>query len=211
MKHLLPVFCFLSSVLCGPATELADLGQGLGYLRVHVPADAGKAGAADGALVLDLRYADADEAFAADLKAALAARPVNAPLFILVSPATPAVLASVILQSPALTLGIAGALPAPQIVVKTDAANDRHAYDAFEAGTPVDTLITGKVKKERFDEATLVEEFKNGNPDAAPPPGPDPTAPKAGGEPAKPVPLTDRVLQRAVHLHQALLALKVRP
>ncbi|MDI1334662.1 MAG: hypothetical protein PSU94_00630 [Lacunisphaera sp.] len=210
MKPLLSVLCLLSSVLCAGATELTDLGQGLGYLRVHALADSVKAAAAPGALVLDLRHASADDAAAAALKTALASRPAAAALFILVSPVTPPVLALIARESSALTLGIAGAQPAPKIVVQTDAATDRRAYEAFEAGIPVDQLISGKIEKERFDEATLVQEFKNGNPDAEIPPAPDPTAPKPEGAPEKPAALTDRVLQRTVHLHHALLALKQR-
>ena len=140
------------------------------------------------------------------------ATPATAPLFILVSPATPAAVAQALADSagPAYMLGIAGSRPAPTVVVKTDAATDRRAYDAFDAGTPVDALISGKIDKEHFDEAELVKEFKNGNPDAEPPALPDPTATKADGTPEKPAPLTDRVLQRAVHLQHALLALRRR-
>ncbi|MBI2497904.1 MAG: hypothetical protein HYV75_08350, partial [Opitutae bacterium] len=162
------------------------------------------------ALVLDLRYTTAGGASAAELQSALATRPANAPLFILLSPSTPPALLALSRQSPALTLGPAGTEPAPKVVVKTDAASDRRAYDALEAGAALDTLITGKIDKERFDEATLVEEFSHGNPDAMPPTPPDPTTPKADGAPDKPAVLTDRVLQRAVHLHRALLALKLR-
>lgn len=205
VSRLVLLLAALGSV---PAAELADLGQGLAYLRVHSLADSVKAAGAPAALVLDLRYATTDDAATAALQAALARRPASSPLFILVSPATPATLAPVISQSPALTLGLAGSQPAPKVVVRTDAATDRQAYDALEAGTPVDQLISGKIEKERFDEATLVEEFKNGNPDAAPPPAPDPTVPKPDGAPEKPAVLTDRVLQRAVHLHRALLALR---
>jgi len=211
--RLFSVLCLLSSV---SATELTDLGSGLSYLRVHSPADSVKATAAGGALVLDLRYTTADETSAAELKSALAARPANAPLFILVSPDTPPVLIPLVHQLPALTLGIAGAKPTPRVVVKAEAAADRAAYAALEAGTALTTLVSGKVEKERYDEASLVEEFKNGNLDAQPPPAPDPTAPapdkaaepKASGDPAKPAVPTDRVLQRAVHLHRALLALR---
>jgi hypothetical protein len=162
--------------------------------------------------VLDLRYATAGDESSAALKTALAGRSPNTPLFILVSPATPSGLGPVISASPALTLGTAGSLPAPKVVVQTDATTDRRAYDALDAGTELAKLISGKIEKERFDEATLVQEFKNGNPDAAPIPPPDPTAPKPAGAAEKepPVPPVDRVLQRAVHLHQALLALKPR-
>lgn len=209
---LFSVLCLLSS-----ATELTDLGTGLSYLRIHSVAESEaalrKAGPGAGALVLDLRYATAGEESAALLRTALADRPAAAPLFILVSPATPAALGPVITAARAVTLGLASSTPAPKVAVQTDAAADRKAYDALGAGTPLDKLITGKIEKERFDEASLVHEFKNGNPDAAPKPAPDPTAPKPAGEAAKEapaVPPTDRVLQRAVHLHRALLALKAR-
>ncbi len=210
MKRLLLFLCLLSTGLCPRlhATGLTDLGQGLSYLRVHSPADPVKAAATSGALVLDLRYAAADDASAAALTTALASRPAGVPLLILVSPVTPPVLVPVIRQSPALTLGAPGSAPAPKVVVQTDAATDRRAYDAFEAGTPVDKLISGKIEKERFDEATLVQEFKDGNPDAAPPVPPDPTVPRAEAAAAPPAPLIDRVLQRAVHLHRALAALR---
>jgi len=206
---LFSVLCLLSS-----GTELTDLGQGLSYLRIHSIADSEvalrKAVPGAGALVLDLRYATANDASAAALKSALAGRSANVPLFILVSPATPPVLGPVISASPALTLGAGGSLPAPKIVVQTDATADRRAYDALDAGTALAQLISGKVEKERFDEATLVQEFKHGNPDAMPPPTPDPTIAPPADAAEKPVTLIDRVLQRAVHLHRALLALKPR-
>ena len=217
------------------ATELTDLGQGLGYLRIHSAADSEQAlrsavpGA--GALVLDLRYATGDEASADALRAGLAAHTApNAPVFILVGPATPAAFATALARSASsvFTLGIAGSQPAPKVIVKTDAASDRRAYDALESGTPVGTIISGKVDKERFDEATLMEEFKNGNPDTdlpgdrpgqtpagqqtgtVSPDAPDPAETKTAGAEAKPTPPVDRVLQRAVHLHRAMLALKPR-
>ncbi len=214
MKRLILLFsviCLLSS-----ATELTDLGQGLSYLRIHSVADSEvalrKAVPGAGALVLDLRYATAGDDSPAVLQTALAGRSPNTPLFILVSPATPPGLGAVISASPALTLGASGSLPVPKVVVQTDATADRQAYDALDAGTPLAKLISGRIEKERFDEATLVQEFKNGNPDAAPLPPPDPTAPKPAGATEKepPAPLVDRVLQRAVHLHRALLALKPR-
>ncbi|HKB56286.1 MAG TPA: hypothetical protein VKC51_01740, partial [Lacunisphaera sp.] len=121
---------------------------------------------------------------------------------------TPAAIIATVAQSSALTLGASGSLPAPKVIVQADAATDRRAYDALETGTPLATLISGKIEKERFDEATLVKEFKNGNPDAEPPPLPDPAAPKLATALGKTVPLIDGVLQRAVHLHRALLALR---
>jgi hypothetical protein len=246
MKRLLSVICLLSSVLCSLSSgaELTDLGQGLSYLRIHSVGDSEsvlrKAVPGAGALVLDLRYATADETAAATLKSALASRSSGALLLVLVSPATPAALTPVITAPPALTLGAPGSVPAPKIIVRTDAAVDRKAYDALDAGTELSKLVTGKIEKDRFDEATLVKEFKNDH-DALPGdrPGQTPaglpgnpaergisgtnTGPAAAGNGASVtgapgaedtpreiavVAPTDRVLQRAIHLHRAMLALR---
>lgn len=201
-------------VLSGPAraTELTDLGHGLAYLGVQSLAGAEKALRSavpgTGALVLDLRQVKANDDSPDALRAALGGRAAGAPLFVLVGPATPPAIAEVLAKSTALTLGIAGSQPAPKVVVKTDADSDRRAGEALAAGTPVETLISGKIEKDHFDEATLVHEFKNGNPDAAPPAAPDPTAEKSADAAAKAPKLVDRVLQRAVQLHHALLALR---
>lgn len=210
LRWLFLALCSLLLAPCAKATELTDLGSGLSYLRIHSLAESEtalrKAVPGAGALVLDLRYATASGESIAALQSALASHPVNAPLLVLVSPATPSAIAQTV--ATALTLGAPGSAPAPKVVVQTAAATDRRAYDALDAGTPLEKLISGKIEKERFDEATLVHEFKNGNPAAEPPPTPDPTAPKPAGTPEKPAPLVDRVLQRAVHLHRALLALR---
>lgn len=208
LSRLFTVLCLLPA-LAASAAELTDLGQGLSYLRIHSLAESGsaleQAVSNTRALVLDLRYATASDGSIAALKSALAARPADLPLFVLVSPATPAALAPAL--GSALTLGAPGSTPAPKVVVQTD-DTDRRAYDAFEAGTSVTDLISGKIEKERYDEATLVEDFKNGDREAEPPPGPDPTAAKPDQTETKDAPLLDRVLQRAVHLHRALLALR---
>ena len=194
------------------SADVVDLGEGLGYLRVHSLAGQESewqaAVTGPGALVLDLRYATADAAAVEALRTAFAAHPAGTPLFVLVSPDTPAALAAIVGTQPAnvVTLGIPGSHPDPRVTPRFDAMRDRRAYDAAEAGTPLATLLSGKIEKERFDEATLVHEFKNGNPDAQPKQTPDPAA--APATPAKPEPVVDRVLQRAVHLHRALLALR---
>lgn len=188
----------------------ADLGQGLGYLRVHALAEsleeAARTLAQGTALVLDLRGATATDASANDFAALLAQRTGPASLFILVSPRTaPELTASLLRPIPhALRVGVAESLPTAQVVVAQPADADQRAYDAYDRGVALDALITGKIEKERFDEAQLVKEFQSGNPNAAPPPEPDPAAPTPDKAPV----LTDRVLQRAVHLHRALLALR---
>lgn len=176
------------------ASEPFDLGEGLGYVRAHRLTGSlallEQTLAKGAALALDLRYASASDEDAAALANALARRVSTAPLLVLVSPQTPATLtpALVKLGPPALTLGILGSLPTPSVVVAQPADVDRRAYDALEGGMPLEALITGKIDKERFDEAELVKEFENGNTDAAPPAEPDPAKPAAEKAPT----LTDR-------------------
>ncbi len=192
------------------AAEPVDLGQGLGYLRVHSLADdqaeITKAAHSDHALVLDLRYAIANDESIAALRATLTQHASGTPLFVLVSPSTPPALANAAASE--LTLGPVGTVPTPKVIVHTDAATDRRAFNAHESGLALDALITGKIEKDRYDESSLMKDFKNGNIAAEPPAGPDPTKP---GAPEKVPALTDRVLQRAVHLHRALLALRRPP
>ena len=192
-----------------PAAPPAEAAPGLAYLRVREAAAGPLAAAlAPGrALVLDLRGARADEADAAAFAAALAGRTGRQPLFVLVGPDTPAGLVPARLPAGVVTLGVADAQPRPLVVVAQDPAADRSAFAALDEGRPIEELIGGRLDKERFDEASLVREFENGNPAAEPPPAPDPAA----GAPTTPRPLTDRVLQRAVHLHQALPAVRPRP
>ena len=217
MKNLLPAL-FLALVL----TELAraappepiDLGANLAYLHIKSLADAAPllstAQSAQRPLVLDLRYATSEAAALSVFQTALARHP--APLFILFSTATPQEIIAVVKQSAGaiITLSVAGADAPAQIQVKADPAADRLAYEALGQGTLPAILVTGKIEKERFDEATLVQEFNNGNPDAEPPPLPDTTQPKLNQAAPVKAPLIDRVLQRAIQLHRALLALENR-
>jgi hypothetical protein len=157
--------------------------------------------AGDNAVVVDLRHATAAPEAVAPFTVALTARSAESRVFVLVGPDTPEVVASG-LKGPLVTLGIKGSQPRPQVVVQQSAEEDRKAYDALETGATLADLISGKVEKDRYDEASLVQEFKGGNHDAKPP---DAGQTKGNAVPAR---LIDRVLQRAVHLHRALLALK---
>lgn len=212
LRFLAPLLALCASPfalgLVAVADEPTDLAPDLGYLRVHsVIAERDAIAAAlakPRALVLDLRY-PADEREADEsLRQQFAAAPIGARIYVLVSPATPVPVVGAIAahSSRLLTLGVKGARPEPQVGVQQSAEDDRRAYDALTAGTSVGDLVSGRIDKERFDEASLVHEFNNGNTDARPPE----TGPaKAGDTPAK---LTDRVLQRALHLHRALQVLK---
>jgi len=206
---LLFVLVFSASVR---AAEPVDLGQGLTYLRINSltksAADLNAALLRPAALVLDLRYT-VDEPAAAEILGVLNSQPAKPTLYVLVSRATPASIAGILTSTSArlVTLGVKDSRPAAQVVVEQSVEADRAAYAALDSGTALAQLISGKIEKERFDEATLVHEFKNGNHDAKPPEAAPPAGKEASPAPAV-APLVDRVLQRAVHLHHALLALK---
>ncbi len=228
---LLAVLCAaLSSVLCAApppptATAPLDLGQGLSYVRLRrLPDDLAvlKTAWPSAALVVDARYpaADATPLTALDLPP----RPRTAPLLVLVGPGTPpGVLAALRQPAPSLiTVGLTapGLLPDIALDVKPD--TDRRAFDALDAGTPLDSLIGEKQAPARFNEAVLAREHENGADasDQAPesgvrsdvaPDGAAPTAPVAAAKPAPPPPLKDAVLERAVQIHRALQALRMLP
>jgi hypothetical protein len=183
------------------ASELMDLGHGLGYLRVQSLDEAIKSLGGTQALVLDLRRTTTTPQSVSPFSTALATRPAAARTFVLIGPDTPAIVVRS-LRGNVITLGPAGTRPEPQVVVAQTAGDDRRAFDALASGTPLADLITGKIAKERFDEASLVSEFKLGGVGAQP----SESVPSSTSEAA--ARLTDRVLQRAVHLHRALLALK---
>lgn len=217
MKNLLPaLFLFLGLTGAARAAqpEPIDLGFNLAYLHIKSLADAAPTLlvtlSAQRPFVLDLRYATSDAAALAVFQTALARHP--APLFILLSAATPQEIIATVKQSTGaiITLSLASADAPAQIQVKADPGIDRLAYEALGQGTLPLTLVSGKIEKERFDEATLVQEFKNGNSDAEPPPLPDPTQPKLNQSALVKAPLIDRVLQRTIQLHRALLALELR-
>jgi hypothetical protein len=192
------------------ATELTDLGQGLGYLRVHSLDAAIKPLAGSGALVLDLRHSSTSPETSIAFQAALAKRDdLTNPLYILVGPNTPVPFVNA-LPKAVITLGIGGSQSAPRVIVDQSPEADQLAYDALESGTSLLDLISGRIEKDRYDEASLVQEFKGGNLEAHPPEKKPANASEAVPPVAesKPNRLTDRVLQRAVHLHRALQALK---
>jgi hypothetical protein len=216
LRRLLTLLAFsawISQASLGAVTSPMDLGQGLAYFRVHSVAEDAKALeatiAGNGALVIDLRYATAQGDAASLLAHALAQRRGSELLCVLVSPATPDALTGPLSAAPVrlTTLGVEGSVPAAKVVVGQTAETDRRAYDALESGTTLALLLSGKIDKDRYDEAALMNDFSNGN-TSGEPPSPDPKAAKDAAEKAPA--LVDRVLQRAVHLHRALGAIKPR-
>jgi hypothetical protein len=209
------LYCILTfSLSLAAQSAPQDLGQHLSYVRLHrLPEDAAALTAAWSApaLIVDLRYPAVDGSPA--IPAGLPVRPRTAPLFVLIGPGTPVdALAALRTGAPALiTLGLPAPGLIPDIAPDVDPATDRRAYDALDAGTGVDALTIVKIAKQRFDEAALAREHDHGDDSAEaaepPPPFPGLPAATAATPPTPPPPLIDVVLQRAVQLHRALLAL----
>lgn len=197
---------FAVAALAGAAPLERDLGQGLGYVRVkHLPADlpAAPSGKTPPAVV-DVRYLETDAAGATAFLAWLRFRATpRAPVFVLANSATAPVLREALAGRAAgpgvLVVGAPAGRFAPDIAVKGAADDERRAYDALEAGTPVETLLADLPDKVRNDEARLV---RGQTSDLADDPPPDNPAAR------RPPPVIDVALQRAVHLHRSLVALK---
>ena len=200
------------------------LGRNVTYARVHaLPADLPSSTAVhQGSLVLDLRFvpagAEEAQAFAAWLK--FQARPA-APVIVLInaqtSPALFAPLADAEAPPGVVSIGPAAAGIKPDLALDVTAEADRRAYEAFEHGTPLTELVTPKLDKTRHDEAEIARErtaAANGDvPDGDAgdddlPAGPPKTITAVLVSPPAPV---DAVLQRALQLHRALLALRKIP
>jgi hypothetical protein len=198
------------------AAAPSDLGQGLLYCRVHaLPADLPAADTGKSALVLDLRYATADDTGSTAFSAWLGFRPAAQPVFVLVNahtgPALLRALATRPLPSGVVALGPPLPAFAPDVPLKISPSTERRAYDALDHGTTLGSLIVENIDKPRYDEAAMVKEHAS---DSAPAPDDEDATAKpdpAKSKPAPPPPLIDLAIQRAVQLHRALLALHKIP
>ncbi len=196
----------------------ADLGRGLRYFRagtLETDLASLAPALASGPLVLDLRAAQGDAVSTARLQELLAQRPpaeaANRPLFVLLSADTPAGIRAAVPAAPAVvTLGCPGPGFEPGLSVSTDPARDRAAVAALAGGRPALDLIVEKLDKPRYDEARLARNHANGhraNDQQESPAKDKPAATSTSAAPAPEAPVQDLVLQRAVFLHRALLAL----
>jgi hypothetical protein len=181
-----------------------ELGNGLVYVRVHkLPEDlpAKPAGRVP-PCIIDLRYVGADTDAAAAFSSWLGARAtVRTPVFVLANAETGAPLLEMLgaheRGKGIAVVGIARGAFRPDIAVKGSAENERRAYDALEQGAAIGTLLSDNPDKVRNDEASLSKDRLA----AA-------SAEAADGAARKAPPPIDVTLQRAMHLHRALVALK---
>ena len=216
VRGLLLAFGLSFSILSLAVAAPLDLGQKLTYVRLHhLPADLAQVATVwpSPALIVDLRYAVEEGTHAAG--PGLPARARGEPLFVLVGPATPetAVVALREVAPGLITLGLPAPGIPPDIAVAVTPEDDRRAYDALDSGVSIESLLSEKLAKQRFDEAALLHEraeapsAADSTVAAAPPVKPDHPA-TAASPPAEP---TDGVLLRAVQVHRALLALGKLP
>jgi hypothetical protein len=188
-----------------PVADPHDLGKGLRYASLAdlgSPTEAAAAKSAS-ALILDLRASVPEAAAEAAMKELFEPRTSFRPVVVLISSDTPAALLGTIPNVPdVLTLAAANSVPAT-MTIAVDPAQARAALAALAAGRPPRELIEEKVEKTRFDEARLVRNHSNGHPRE-----PDtPASEKPPTATRQPAPLQDVLLQRAVFIHRALLAL----
>ncbi len=124
-------------------------------------------------------------------------------MFVLVNAATePALLALLAARGAGpnvVVLGAAHGTFAPDIAIEIPPENERLAYDALEQGAELAALLSENADKVRNDEARLANDHSPENAERS-------AASKAGNR--APTPPLDTTLQRAVHLHRALRALK---
>jgi hypothetical protein len=203
-----------ASMSLGADPLTRDVGENLRYVRAHVvPADLPSPVAKPGAVILDLRYtlaeAGAPMALAAWIKSQSAA---STPLIVLMNhdtaPALRESLAAHINRSGLITIGRASSDITPDLAIESTSEEERRAYDALENNSSIESLITENAQKPRIDEASIMR--ARADPDSAEADTDfpeDPTSPEKKMEAAPPPPV-DRALQRAIHLHRALLALK---
>jgi hypothetical protein len=219
MRFSLFLFSLAALTLARGAPLERDLGGGLLYYRArNVPGDLPAnaiVGTAKHSYVLDLRYAQSDSG-GADALAAWLKNRANArtPVFILANAETDRALLSLLSRHDpnegVLLLGSPAAGFAPDIAIKTTPDAERRAYEAFETqGDPL-AVLKENSSKVRNDEAKLSREHLPA-PAAEETPADPPLAEEKTAvappatPPAAPV---DYVLQRAFHLHRALVALK---
>lgn len=202
-----------ASLLAAPLDR--ELGEQLYYHRAGIlPSDLPPPDLKAGAMILDLRYALAEFEAKPALNAWLKSRATpGAPVIVLYNSDTAPALRELFSAGSTLrgviTIGRDNAQPKPDIAINSTDAEERQAYDALGAGSAVEALISENTDKPRMDEASIMRAHSDARSDVADTVVPDEDV---AGTPtpsnAPPPPPIDRALQRAVHLHRALLALK---
>lgn len=224
MKTLTILLSFLCFAVGASAALEQEIEKGLYFVRV---ADLDKEPSAVSAalshedVIIDLRYTaastEAAATFHAQLKSA-AMTPTAHRLILLTSTTSAALIAAVDQDIPhVVTLSPRSEALNTDIMVNASAEVDRTAYDAVNAGTALDKVISSNPEKRRFDEAALAHDRAA----AAQAPADDdveqidaiagttqPALSNPDAAKKSPAAPHDRVLERAIQIHRALLVLK---
>lgn len=181
-----------------------EVGNGLVYVRVHaLPADLpAKPTGRVAPCVIDLRYVDADADAAAAFGAWLKFRATpRTPVFVLANAETSVPLLKILAVHERGTgiavVGIERGPFHPDVPVKATPEDERRAYDALEKGSALTALLADLPNKVRNDEASLSKDRLA-----------EASADAADNSSKNVAPPIDATLQRAVHLHRALVALR---
>jgi hypothetical protein len=162
-------------------------------------------------LILDLRgLGETTAEGSARLNALLAAGSVRTVRLVLVDPETAPSLRAAVRAALGRVLILGANLPpeAVDVAVATPVESDRRAVAALDDGKAPQELLATAPEKARYDESAMVRDHAKGLP--------IPEAPQEqetdDGKTAPPAPedavLVDRVLERALHLHRALRAIR---
>ncbi len=162
-------------------------------------------------LILDLRGVGEMTAEGnARLNAVLAAGSVRTVRLVLVDPGTaPGVRAAVRAASGRiLTLGANLPPEAVDVAVATPVEFDRRAVAALDDGKAPQELLATAPEKARYDESAMVRDHAKGLPIPEAPPEQETDDSKTPPPAPEDAVLVDRVLERALHLHRALRAIR---
>lgn len=186
-----------------------DLGHGLRFLQlttVRPPADQIAKARDASALVLDLRLADKSQTVAEVLDDLLGAKP-GRPVFILIGTKTPRTVFDRASERPGtLSIGTKDAGLSVGLALSIDATQTQCAAAEIAKGKHPADLIGTRIDKARFDEARLAMSHANGFRDLARA-NTEEQSNASDAESSELAPSEDLLLQRAVFLHRALLAL----
>lgn len=168
-------------------------------------------GSAPAALILDLRgLGEATPAGRERLNALLAAGSVRTVRLVLVDPETAPGLRAAVRAASGRVLTLGANLPtdAVDVAVATPVESDRRAVAAIDGGKAPQELLTAAPEKTRYDESAMVRDHAKGLPIPDAPPEVETDDAKAAPPKSPDAVLVDRVLERALHLHRALRAIR---
>jgi hypothetical protein len=196
------------------APLLRALPGGPSYLRIRDLAQLDLA-ATPAEIIIDLRgLRETTPDGAARLGTLLASGSARTLCLVLIDPTTSADLLAAVKASKGRHLTLGANLPAGavDVAVATSAERDQQAVAALDSGRPPEALLETRQEKVRYDESSMVRDHAKGLPipDAPPELETEPGKDDAKSGPAVAVepPLVDRVLERALHLHRALRAIR---